>query len=214
MSSSKSTRQSSKRKLDGTDYDQEKRYVSTTVMALFNHSIDILKKLRNRLAQRTFRRRQAEYLRTLRDRADSGDRPQDEIIHALREENASLGSVSSVFDTPSQAAFTDKVDTTDSASSEQETLRDIDVAMAADSYSAWGTSSSRATHTVAIQDSSGLDDPVDVMPRPLYEALAGCDSSLPEFNHAILSLANLPPYANSLSQQLPNIWSFEYQMGL
>lgn len=42
MSPSRSTRESSKRKLDSTDDDQEKRYVSTTVMTLCKRSIHIL----------------------------------------------------------------------------------------------------------------------------------------------------------------------------
>ncbi|KAE8136790.1 hypothetical protein BDV38DRAFT_271883 [Aspergillus pseudotamarii] len=156
MSPSRSTRESSKRKLDSTDDDQEKRVI-TTMQAL-------------------------------------------------------TGSVSSVLDKPSQVASTDKVEVTDSVSSGQQTPKDIDVDIIADDDSALDTA---CTHTVSIHDqSSGLDDSVDIMPQPLDEGLAGCGNSFPEFDHDILALGSLSPHANSLGHELPNIWSFEYQMGL
>lgn len=125
------------------------------------------------------------------------------------------GSVSSVLDKPSQVASTDKVEATESPSSRQETPKDIDVDIAADDYPKLDTSTSGATHTILIQNqSSGLDDPVDIMPQTLNQGLARSDNSFPEFNHDILALESLTPHTNSLSHQLPNIWSFEYQMGL
>ncbi|KAJ5146821.1 hypothetical protein N7526_000173 [Penicillium atrosanguineum] len=44
------------------------------------------KRLRNRLSQRAFRRRQADRLRELLDHADASDRPYDETVKVLQEE--------------------------------------------------------------------------------------------------------------------------------
>ncbi|GMG22448.1 unnamed protein product [Aspergillus oryzae] len=187
MSPSRSTRESSKRKLDSTDDDQEKRYVSTTVMTMFYHSIAI-----SQLVD-----------------------VQSKLSRVITTMQALSGSVSSVLDKPSQVASTDKVEATESPSSRQETPKDIDVDIAADDYPKLDTSTSSATHTILIQNqSSGLDDPVDIMPQTLNQGLARSDNSFPEFNHDILALESLTPHTNSLSHQLPNIWSFEYQMGL
>lgn len=49
-----------------------------------------LRRLRNRLSQQAFRRRQKESLRELRNQAQSKDKPENEIIHELREENSKL----------------------------------------------------------------------------------------------------------------------------
>ncbi|KAJ5092839.1 hypothetical protein N7456_008700 [Penicillium angulare] len=48
------------------------------------------RRLRNRLSQQAFRRRQKESLRELRNQAQSKDKPENEIIHELREENNKL----------------------------------------------------------------------------------------------------------------------------
>ncbi|KAJ3528433.1 hypothetical protein NM208_g10200 [Fusarium decemcellulare] len=48
------------------------------------------RKLRNRLSQRAFRRRQAEYLRDLKNRAEASQKPDNERVVALEEENGRL----------------------------------------------------------------------------------------------------------------------------
>lgn len=48
------------------------------------------RKLRNRLSQRAFRRRQAEYLRDLRNRAEASQKPDNERVAELEEENGRL----------------------------------------------------------------------------------------------------------------------------
>jgi hypothetical protein len=57
---------------------------------LFHTKIYPNRRLRNRLAQRAFRRRQTNRLKELRDRVDLNDKPYDETVKTLQEENSRL----------------------------------------------------------------------------------------------------------------------------
>lgn len=203
------------------------------VLSCSRASINLeVRRLRNRLAQRAFRRRQADRLRTLLDRADSTDRPYDETIQTLQDENSHLrknlidvqtklarlvatmqsltGSVADALEfsshgnadleqeeaalgpesdnKPEPEAKTKKMPSSDASSSDVPRL-DLDNFVNMDSFK----------------------DTTTVSTRPLDHK----DFDTPDASIELSSPASkLAASFDSLAQQVPSIWSFEYQMGL
>jgi methyl-accepting chemotaxis protein len=158
-------------------------------------------------------------MKELLDRADSSDKPYDEVIRSLQEENSDLrrslievqaklarlvvtiqtlsGTVSKALDDPelgeSSLNSKDVIDNPGSPNCRTDELLsrepgNLDFLNMESINDAFQNSMSRAESTQLA-----------VIPSPMCEQNIG---------------ANISASFNSLAQQIPSIWSFEYQMGL
>ncbi|RSL40742.1 hypothetical protein CEP53_013181 [Fusarium sp. AF-6] len=155
-------------------------------------------KLRNRLSQRAFRRRQAEYLRHLRNRAEASQKPDNERVSELEEENGRL-----------RAHITEL----------QSRLEGVQVTLqiiASSSSKILGrseTSSSTALEAIQIPDlpfPTDVDSTIDIPTTDAIQARSNLirgvlDSMIPIDPNLAKSPLQL--------QRIPNIWNFNYQIG-
>ncbi|KAF9875464.1 bZIP transcription [Colletotrichum karsti] len=172
------------------------------------------KRLRNRLSQQAFRRRQAERIRELSSRVNTDQKSDDERMEALQKENqqlrAQLVEVQAKLSrlVANMTGLTESVSKTlgDTASDhkddQQETVMEDDL-----SFDMLG------------QKSDLHVPPMDL--EPFDTSILEFDTSLPQqveqapFDDTITSaeLVNVAG-TNPLYTQIPNIWSFEYQTGV
>ncbi|KAI8274954.1 hypothetical protein K4K56_001623 [Colletotrichum sp. SAR 10_98] len=128
------------------------------------------KRLRNRLSQQAFRRRQQERIRELSNRVNTDQKPEDERVAALQQENRQLRAQLVEVQTRLSRLMANLQGLNDTVS---KTLNDT-------------ASGGGKTH----EGPRHLDD----------------TGSLPE----LINAAGISPLYN----QIPNIWSFEYQTGV
>lgn len=214
-----------------TDEAQEKRYVDINPPPAQPFPVTeaiCCRRIRNRLSQRAFRCRQAEYLRDLQLRASSGDRPANETIELLREENRQLRSHLTEVHSRSSAMA---VAMGNLAGSVSKTLNGC---CQEDSNDREGTAvaSSSKSNVRESQDQlpeldvGGKDLIGNIVkpPGPVSSPYNGTVCQSPRFplasdtrlaDAALSSLAmdDLLGGPNGLAPQISNIWSFEYQMG-
>ncbi|KAH8424577.1 uncharacterized protein LDX57_002324 [Aspergillus melleus] len=179
------------------------------------------KRLRNRLAQRAFRRRQADHLRAKQSHANSKDQPHDVTIRNLRAENSALRKTLIEVETK-LARFTANI---------QSLSATVSGALADPSPEGFLEDSTHSHHDLADEPpiskeslsstsqvlSSGIDSATDhslidldltAMPgtdlarKPSIQPIDDCSPDL-----------NLVETFDNLAQQIPSLWSFEYQMG-
>ncbi|KAH7127413.1 pyridoxal phosphate-dependent transferase [Dactylonectria macrodidyma] len=177
------------------------------------------KKLRNRLSQRAFRRRQAECIRELRSRANVDQRPDSERVEALQRENRRLrtqlvevqsrlgrllASVQGLTD--SVASTLDGGEGEKEGGSEDVVLGETMRTRRRDSLENLNQVQGIST---APSDIKQITEPTD--------ALVSFRPPIPQdtIDKPIFPGPQTPMFGSGpLYQQIPNIWSFEYQMGL
>ena len=190
------------------------------------------RRLRNRLAQRAFRRRQADRLRTLLDRADSSDRPYDETIEALQDENSRLrknlievqtklarlvatmqtltGTVTDALEYPSHGVASN-ID-----HEEPEPAPGPEPEIEPEAKQACNNSMDLDLGVVSKLDSA--DYSVDALDNDNVVSTKSFDNRDIETGGIMVDLSSpatkLAASFDNLAQQIPSIWSFEYQIGL
>ncbi|KAF5007185.1 hypothetical protein FDECE_6495 [Fusarium decemcellulare] len=180
------------------------------------------KKLRNRLSQRAFRRRQAECIRELRSRVNADQRPDSERIEALQRENRQL-----------RAQLVD-VQTKMSRLLATVQLLNDSVLKTLDDTAGEGGADDR---DIVQEENASLEQPIYNHSHKTSHDLAGSavpplelepfDTSILDFNPPIPQTAMPTPMGGATSSelinvagtspiypQIPNIWSYEYQMGM
>jgi threonine aldolase len=157
-------------------------------------------------------------MRELLDRADSSDKPYDEVIRSLQEENSYLrrslievqaklarlivtiktlsGTVSNALDDSGLGeASHDSNDLIDDCGSPSRRT-DEHVSKQPDNLDFLNIDNSNEVFEGIMPQTEAI--PLAVIPAPVREKSIG---------------ANIAATFNSLAQQIPSIWSFEYQMG-
>ncbi|KAK7408494.1 hypothetical protein QQX98_009361 [Neonectria punicea] len=162
------------------------------------------KKLRNRLSQRAFRRRQAECIRELRSRVNVDQRPDGERVTELQRENARLRA--QLVEVQSKLArllatvqtLTDSVSVTLDGAADAEGASDEGDRAAASVQKA-------DLHGKQPGSSNRQESPVEAA----EDAIINCRPITTQ-----TPIARPDDYPGTMYPQIPNIWSFEYQMGL
>ncbi|KAG9251795.1 pyridoxal phosphate-dependent transferase [Emericellopsis atlantica] len=170
------------------------------------------KKLRNRLSQRAFRRRQAECMRELQSRVRADQRPESERVEALQKENRMLRQ--------------QLVDLQSNMSRMMATMQSLNdsVTKTLDSTAQGDEAPSSQADMVAVErvkhrptsdqqplDLNSFDLTTTGLEAPMGQT--GCLESAAETNGTWFDLVN-PAGTSPLYSQIPNIWSHEYQMGM
>ncbi|KAJ6034002.1 hypothetical protein N7499_010158 [Penicillium canescens] len=179
------------------------------------------KRLRNRLSQQTFRRRQADRLRQLLDDVNATGRPDDETNRALREENRRLRR--SLIELESKIARL--VVTVQGLS---ETVSNAVVDTSRDESNTFDSYQGHATSATATEELVSNSRPTIAPKPPFRRELPLTKSTQPAAQNAedheqeirtrspsidCNAALNIAANFDSLAQQIPSIWSFEYQMG-
>lgn len=179
------------------------------------------KKLRNRLSQRAFRRRQAECIRELRNRVNVDQRPDSERVEALQQENSRLRT--QLVEVQSKLgrllatvqSLTDSVSVTLDGTVE-ETKDSGNESVVQDKPG------SRQKHKTHARQSQSVD--FQMPPLDITDITESTETAVLSFRPSVTpdatdknsfpgpDLTMVDP--GTLYQQIPNIWSFEYQMGL
>ena len=196
------------------------------------------RKLRNRLSQRAFRRRQAEYLRDLRNRAEASQKPDNERVVELEEENGRLrahitelqsrlegvqvtlqmiASSSSKILGRSESSLPrqPRIEERDSEQEENEPSRDesITADKAQSDSTPWPPFSSAALEAIQIPDLSFPTDVDSTIEIPISDSVQARSNLIRDV------MGSVGPIDPNLSksplqlQRIPNIWNFNYQMG-
>ncbi|KAF4839183.1 hypothetical protein CGCTS75_v000419 [Colletotrichum tropicale] len=172
------------------------------------------KRLRNRLSQQAFRRRQQERIRELSNRVNTDQKPEDERVAALQQENRQLraqlvevqtrlsrlmANLQGLNDTVSKTLN----DTASGGSKTHEGTSEIEESRLHQS----GTSDALALRPMDMTsfDTTLFDFDAHLGHQPAAGHLDDT-GSLPE----LINAAGISPLYN----QIPNIWSFEYQTGV
>ncbi|KAI8657012.1 BZIP domain-containing protein [Fusarium sp. Ph1] len=189
---------------------------------------DERKKLRNRLSQRAFRRRQAESLRELKNRVNASQAPDNERVLALEQENGRLRVQLARFQSQLegvQATFS-LMSKTLSSILDEKALPSISRQSSAEEEDS-GPSTAGNLGISQVETVSTVDEtcPIsDVIADQASDINSAVNSALqpipvpdPTPMHDLIDSIpqTEPPLSTSplQLQQVPRIWSFEYQMG-
>ncbi|KXH53162.1 hypothetical protein CNYM01_01883 [Colletotrichum nymphaeae SA-01] len=168
-------------------------------------SSEDIKKLRNRLSQQAFRRRRADLIRDLRERADNNNTDESETLAKTRRENAALRE---------QLA---------EAHAKLNSLLARVQALVLNTAPRLGDANDEAPRTESTRDQTSHLEPIldsqamsaDLLPES--QSVAPMQPAEPELGQENGSQPISDPSVllNScgMTHQVPNIWSFEYQMG-
>ncbi|KAJ4264259.1 hypothetical protein NW762_005453 [Fusarium torreyae] len=199
---------------------------------------DDKKRIRNRLSQQAYRRRQAVLLEDLRQKADAQNKPESEVIDSLRRENSRLrdhllevkaklarvqttldelsGSVSSVIGETSQRQSNHDRADAEITSSAVENQQDPSLDGFLDRVTDLDLPILDTSQTL-LEDSNVCEQNEEMS---LAKAVDGPDDyALFIETQQHESIGKVPPdetsqaVASSLTWQIPNIWNFDYQMG-
>ncbi|KAM5342105.1 hypothetical protein ACJ41O_015136 [Fusarium nematophilum] len=179
------------------------------------------KKLRNRLSQRAFRRRQAECIRDLRSRVNADQRPDSERVEALQRENRLLRTQLVEVQTKMSRLLATVQLLNDSVS---KTLDDASVGEVGERE----VSNKEVLGVEPMSYNQKQSQQISISPMPSLE-LEPFDTSILDFHPPLGEQSvSTPIGGNNLTSselinaagtsplypQIPNIWSFEYQMGM
>ncbi|KAI8715710.1 BZIP domain-containing protein [Fusarium sp. LHS14.1] len=196
------------------------------------------RKLRNRLSQRAFRRRQAEYLRDLRNRAEASQKPDNERIAELEEENGRLrahitelqsrlegvqvtlqmiASSSSKILGRSKSSLPHQPRIEERDSEQEENESSTDGAVTADKVQSdanpWPPFSSAALESIQIPDLSFSTDVDSTIEIPTSDAMQTRHNLVQDVIDCVGPIdPNLSKSPLQL-QRIPDIWNFNCQMG-
>lgn len=175
------------------------------------------------MAQRAFRRRQADHLRELRNQASSKNEPQDETIRKLREENSRLRKT--LIDVQSKLArMTANMQALSEAvsqSTEGPTRDTEDPILNHDGVDLSLSQILTEFESGALEDDVVIDHDshAAALAKSPMKTPSGICLDLPEKSQDN-SISVVTPRSESISerisnlaQEIPSIWSFEYQMG-
>lgn len=158
-------------------------------------------------------------MKELLDRADSSDKPYDEVIRSLQEENstlrrnlievqAKLARLVVTMQTLS-GAVSKALDDSDFGESSLDSKKLIDD---------YGSSSCRTDQPTSREPDTSSFLNIESINDAFQDTLSHREASQMAVISTPLSEkgvgANIEASFNSLAQQIPSIWSFEYQMGL
>ncbi|TDZ32395.1 hypothetical protein C8035_v012425 [Colletotrichum spinosum] len=176
------------------------------------------KRLRNRLSQQAFRRRQAERIRELSSRVNVDERSDDERMEALQRENRQLRTQLVEVQTKLSRLLASLQGISDSVSKTLDETTDNGVQTAGDAVASENCSAKTSRDEEQnIQAATLPVPPMDL--GPFNGSLPDFDAQLEDatcdFDDALTSpeLINVAG-TNPFYAQIPNIWSFEYQTGV
>ncbi|KAM0429766.1 hypothetical protein ACHAPT_006372 [Fusarium lateritium] len=184
------------------------------------------KKLRNRLSQRAFRRRQAESLRELKNRANTAQPPDNERVLALEQENGRLRVQIAQFQSQLegiQATFSLMSKTLSDILDQKTPPADSSQPSAEEEEPSVTGSPAMSQPETALRTPTTVDEP-RLIGDVIAHQVSGSDSVDSTLLHSITAPDSAtvhdfpqlePPPSTSPLQlpQVPRIWSFEYQMG-
>lgn len=196
------------------------------------------RKLRNRLSQRAFRRRQAEYLRDLRNRAEASQKPDNERVAELEDENGRLrahitelqsrlegvqvtlqmiASSSSKILGRSKSSLPrqSRIEDRDSKQEDNEAPRDDSITAneAQSEANLWPPFSSAALEAIQIPDLSfptNVDSTIEILASDAVQARSSLVRDVMD------SVDPIDPNLSKSPLQLQrtrSVWNFNYQMG-
>ncbi|RSL70000.1 hypothetical protein CEP54_002069 [Fusarium duplospermum] len=196
------------------------------------------RKLRNRLSQRAFRRRQAEYLRDLRNRAETSQKPDNERVAELEEENGRLrahitelqsrlegvqvtlqmiASSSSKILGRSESTLSRQSRNEERDSENEENAPSGDDSITADKAQSeanpWSSFSSTALEAIQIPDLSFPTDVDSTIEIPTSDAVQARSSLIRDVLDSMVPIDPNLSKSPLQPQRMPNIWNFNYQMG-
>ncbi|KAE9570441.1 hypothetical protein CGMCC3_g13546 [Colletotrichum fructicola] len=168
-----------------------------------------IKKLRNRLSQQAFRRRRDDLIRELRERADNNHTNESEALAKLRRENTALreqlaeahAKLNSLL-AGVQALVLNTAPRHEDANDEVSRINSPDDNVSASQPIVDDQPTSADLQPISQIDASTAQPAQPDEPNPCLEADLPPTSDL-----------GGPMIACEMTQQIPNIWSFEYQMG-
>ncbi|KAM0344924.1 hypothetical protein ACHAPU_007058 [Fusarium lateritium] len=176
------------------------------------------KKLRNRLSQRAFRRRQAECIRELRNKVNADQRPDSERVEALQKENQMLRK--QLIDVQAKMSkmlasvqlLSESVSKTldDTASGEEIGEREEDLRLVDDSGQQEDQRAPVADHSLQSLDMEPFDPSILDFDAPFAPANTAGPLADHTFTSEVINVAGTNPFYS----RIPNIWSHEYQMGM
>ncbi|KAK2040413.1 hypothetical protein LZ31DRAFT_604152 [Colletotrichum somersetense] len=168
------------------------------------------KRLRNRLSQQAFRRRQAERIRELSNRVNVDQKSDSERIEALQQENRQLRMQLVEVQAKMSRLLATLQGLSDSVS------KTLDNTAAAEN-GGYGFSDDSGTASTGSSNQNRNQNKHSPPPPELYAPmdLQSSDTSMFRQNHDHLSseLVNVAG-TSPLYPQIPNVWSFEYQTGI
>ncbi|KAF4839595.1 hypothetical protein CGCSCA4_v011028 [Colletotrichum siamense] len=168
-----------------------------------------IKKLRNRLSQQAFRRRRDDLIRELRERADNNHTNESEALGKLRRENTALrkqlaeahAKLNSLL-AGVEALVLNTAPKHEDANNEVSRANSPDDNVSASQPIVDDQPTSADLRPISQNDASTAQPAQPDEPNPCLEADLTPTSDL-----------GGPMIACGMTQQIPNIWSFEYQMG-
>ncbi|KAI9170582.1 hypothetical protein HJFPF1_00050 [Paramyrothecium foliicola] len=173
------------------------------------------KKLRNRLSQRAFRRRQAECIRDLKSQVEAGQKPDGDRVEALQRENRQLRKQLVDVQTKLSKLLASMQLLSNSVSETLDNTSDS-------KDEAWKEATTGSPHHEQEHSQQPASEMSTLNLEPFDLPLINFSSSGPQ-RHAQPS-AKAGGFAtsellnstgtNPIYPQIPNIWSFEYQMGM
>lgn len=188
----------------------------------------LVRRTRNRLSQRAYRRRQAEYVKELRTYFEAGDRPESEAFKQLRSENVYLrkqlveiqSKLTRLTETMKALAgsVSNVLDECSAERSESETAENEPSVEQNGSGSRDNISNPELLDS-AVRSVDAAYDPFMPLPESLVTAshLSGSSqiAARPEPSCLRLRWGSISEDTSYLlPPQIPNIWNYEYQMGL
>ncbi|KAF5601709.1 uncharacterized protein FSUBG_8075 [Fusarium subglutinans] len=196
--------------------EQERKYISSLPPHLSIFPNKNVRKLRNRLSQRAFRRRQAECIRELKIRVNADQRSDSERVEALQKENKMLRQ--QLIDVQTKMSrmmasvqlLSDSVAKTldDTASGERdERHRDGEIDRDERANGKTGN------YEQIVEESALQSIDMDAFDPSILDFDAPFSSSSVTDNGISSELINTSGTSPFYSQ-IPNIWSHEYQMGM
>ncbi|KAK2034749.1 hypothetical protein LX32DRAFT_607881 [Colletotrichum zoysiae] len=168
------------------------------------------KRLRNRLSQQAFRRRQAERIRELSNRVNADQKSDSERIEALQQENRQLRMQLVEVQAKMSRLLATLQGLSDSVS------KTLDNTAAAENGEHGFADDSGTASTVSSNQNRNQNKHTPPPPE-LYAPmdLESSDTSMfrQNLNHLSSELVNVAG-TSPLYPQIPNVWSFEYQTGI
>ncbi|KAF5529823.1 hypothetical protein FNAPI_13750 [Fusarium napiforme] len=195
---------------------EQERKLDPSPLRSSSSSLTKCRKLRNRLSQRAFRRRQAECIRELKNRVNADQRSDSERVEALQKENKLLrqqlidvqtkmsrmmASVQLLSDSVAKT-----LDDTASGEGQRDGERERD-----EQVDRNNRNEERIVEESALQ-SIDLDsfDPSILDFDPSFSSSSVTASTDNGISSELINVSGTSPFYS----QIPNIWSHEYQMGM
>ncbi|KAF4999898.1 hypothetical protein FGRMN_2136 [Fusarium graminum] len=179
------------------------------------------KKLRNRLSQRAFRRRQAECIRELRNKVNADQRPDSERVEALQKENqtlrkqlidvqAKMSKMVASFQLLNESVSKTLDGTASDEDIEKDGGHEHDLRLADDPGQHEDQHVSFADRSLQSLGMEPFDPSILDFDTPFAPVTTAGPLADTAFTSELINVAGTNPFYS----RIPNIWSHEYQMGM